>query len=74
VTLDLSASVGELHAVKFSKTVTPKQQQQQQQQRQQQEKARTEESYKKTLLFYLDYIISSDVILCILCMHDFPVC
>jgi len=72
VTLDLSASVVELHAVKFSKTVTPKQQQQQQQQ-QQQEKARTEESYKKTLLFYLDYIISSDVILCILCMHDFPV-
>jgi len=71
VTLDLSASVVELHAVKFSKTVTPKQQQQQQQQ---QEKARTEESYKKTLLFYLDYIISSDVILCILCMHDFPVC
>jgi len=59
VTLDLSASVVELHAVKFSKTVTPKQQQQQQQQ---QEKARTEESYKKTLLFYLDYIISSDVI------------
>jgi len=47
VTLDLSASVVELHAVKFSKTVTPKQQQQQQQQ---QEKARTEESYKK--LFY----------------------
>jgi len=70
VTLDLSARVVELHAVKFSKTVTPKQQQQQQQQ----EKARTEESYKKTLLFYLDYIISSDVILCILCMHDFPVC
>ena len=28
----------------------------------------------KTLLFYLDLIISSDVILCISCMHDFPVC
>ena len=31
----------------------------------------------KTLLFYLDKIISSDVILsilCILCMHDFSVC
>ena len=28
----------------------------------------------KTLLFYLDWIVSSDVILCILCMHDFPVC
>jgi len=28
----------------------------------------------KTLLFCLDQIISSDVILCILCMHDFPVC
>jgi len=28
----------------------------------------------KTLLFYLDSIISSDVILCILCIHDFSVC
>jgi len=55
VTLDLSASVVELHAVKFSKTVTPKKQQQQQQQ--QQEKARTEESYKKNsfILFGLHH-------------------
>ena len=28
----------------------------------------------KSLLFYLDQIISSDVTLCILRMHDFSVC